>query len=43
MLHIPLVHETRGMVDFNLLSKMKKTAYLINCARGPIIVSNDLK
>ncbi|WP_263643062.1 NAD(P)-dependent oxidoreductase [Legionella longbeachae] len=40
---MPLVHETRGMVDFNLLSKMKKTAYLINCARGPIIVSNDLK
>lgn len=42
-LHVPLVNETRGMVDLKLLSKMKKTAYLINCARGPIIVSSDLK
>ncbi|KTC88185.1 NAD(P)-dependent oxidoreductase [Legionella cincinnatiensis] len=42
-LHIPLVKETRGMVDLKLLSKMKKTAYLINCARGPIVVSSDLK
>lgn len=42
-LHVPLTHETRGMVDLKLLSKMKKSAYLINCARGPIVVSNDLK
>lgn len=42
-LHIPLVKETRGMVDLKLLSTMKKTAYLINCARGPIVVSSDLK
>lgn len=42
-LHVPLVNDTRGMVDLKLLSKMKKTAYLINCARGPIIVSSDLK
>ncbi|KTD09184.1 D-3-phosphoglycerate dehydrogenase [Legionella gratiana] len=42
-LHIPLVPETRGMIDLKLLSKMKKSAYLINCARGPIVVSSDLK
>ncbi|KTD56775.1 D-3-phosphoglycerate dehydrogenase [Legionella santicrucis] len=42
-LHVPLVNATRGMVDLKLLSKMKKTAYLINCARGPIVVSSDLK
>jgi D-3-phosphoglycerate dehydrogenase len=41
--HIPLTNETKGMIDIKLLSKMKKTAYLINCARGPIINTNDLK
>lgn len=42
-LHVPLSNETRGMVSLRLLSKMKKTAYLINCARGPIVISDDLK
>jgi phosphoglycerate dehydrogenase-like enzyme len=41
-LHVPLTNETKGMVDLNLLSKMKKSAYLINCARGPIVNSVDL-
>jgi phosphoglycerate dehydrogenase-like enzyme len=42
-LHVPLTNTTKGMVNLELLSKMKKTAYLINCARGPIVISNDLK
>lgn len=42
-LHVPLTNETRGMVNLDLLSTMKKTAYLINCARGPIVNSAALK
>ncbi|CAM2850304.1 D-3-phosphoglycerate dehydrogenase [Legionella steigerwaltii] len=42
-LHVPLTNETRGMVNLKLLSRMKKSAYLINCARGPIVKSDDLK
>lgn len=42
-LHIPLTNETKGIVNLKLLSQMKKSAYLINCARGPIVVSEDLK
>ncbi|HAT1847321.1 TPA: 3-phosphoglycerate dehydrogenase [Legionella pneumophila] len=42
-LHVPLTNETKGMVNLRLLSQMKKSAYLINCARGPIVVGSDLK
>lgn len=42
-LHVPLTNETKGMVNLRLLSQMKKSAYLINCARGPIVVNSDLK
>lgn len=42
-LHVPLTDVTRGIVDLKLLSRMKKSAYLINCARGPIVRSDDLK
>lgn len=41
-LHIPLSSETRNMIAYSLLAKMKPTAFLINCARGPIVNSNDL-
>jgi len=34
--------ETRGMVNAELLSLMKPTAYLINTARGPIVRQADL-
>ena len=34
---LPLTPETRGMVDARRLQMLKKTAYLINIARGPII------
>lgn len=36
-IHSPLTHETRGMIDERELRAMKKTAYIINTARGGII------
>src|SRR3989338_9205330 len=36
-LHMPLLPETRGMISSDALSKMKKTAFLINTARGPLV------
>lgn len=36
-LHPPLTPETRGMISDDAFSKMKPTAYLINCARGPVV------
>lgn len=41
-LHCPLTDETRGMVNEAMISKMKRTACLINTARGPLIQENDL-
>jgi D-3-phosphoglycerate dehydrogenase len=42
-LHIPENHETRGLVNAELLSRMKKGATLINCARAGVIVEEDLR
>jgi D-3-phosphoglycerate dehydrogenase / 2-oxoglutarate reductase len=33
-LHVPLTHQTTGMIDADKLALMKPTAYLINSARG---------
>jgi D-3-phosphoglycerate dehydrogenase len=41
-LHLPLLADTRGIIDSNALSKMKKHAYLINTSRGPIVNEKDL-
>lgn len=41
-LNAPLNKETENLVDINLLSKMKKTAFLINTSRGGVIVEKDL-
>jgi len=41
-LHVPLTKETHHMIDANLLSKMKPTAYLINCARGGVVDEDAL-
>jgi D-3-phosphoglycerate dehydrogenase len=35
--HVPLTAETRHFFGENELKKMKKTAYLINTSRGPIV------
>ena len=42
VLHCPLNASTRGMIDKNMLALMKPTAYLINLARGPVVVTQDL-
>ena len=41
-LHPPLIPETRRMIDDAALSAMKPTAFLINCARGPIVYTDAL-
>ncbi|MFA6471292.1 MAG: C-terminal binding protein [Candidatus Latescibacterota bacterium] len=40
--HVPVTQETRGMFDTSLLRLMKKTAVLINTARGPLVNVHDL-
>jgi phosphoglycerate dehydrogenase-like enzyme len=37
-----LTELTRGLINYQRLSKFKPTAYLVNIARGPIVVSDDL-
>ena len=41
-IHVPLLSETKGLFDSNVFKKMKKSAYLINTARGPIVNEADL-
>jgi glycerate dehydrogenase len=41
-IHCPLTDETKGMINNRTLSMMKKSAFLINTARGQIIVEEDL-
>lgn len=36
-LHCPLTENTRNLIDREALKAMKKTAYLINVARGPVV------
>lgn len=36
-IHAALTDETRHLIDAAALRKMKRTAYLVNCARGPIV------
>ena len=37
-----LTEKTRGLFDLRTFATMKPTAYLVNVARGPIVVTNDL-
>lgn len=41
-LHCPLNEGTAGLVNADFLSKMKKSAFLINTSRGPVVNENDL-
>ena len=41
-LHPPLTPQTRKMISDDALSRMKPTAVLINCARGPVVDTDAL-
>jgi len=36
-LHVPLTADTRHLIDKRALARMKRSAYLINTARGPVV------
>lgn len=36
-LHVPLTCKTRNMIDFDVFKKMKRSAFLINTARGEVV------
>lgn len=40
--HMPVTEQTRGMLNAAAFAKMKPKVFIINCARGEIIVENDL-
>ncbi|MEO6005641.1 MAG: D-2-hydroxyacid dehydrogenase [Opitutus sp.] len=41
-LHCPLTPETNGLVNAARLALMKRTAFLVNTGRGPLVVDRDL-
>jgi phosphoglycerate dehydrogenase-like enzyme len=42
ILTVPLTESTRGMVDAGFLGRMRDGALLVNAARGPVVVTDDL-
>jgi len=36
-LHVPLTDETRHLIDRRVLARMKRSAYLVNTSRGPVV------
>lgn len=42
-IHVPKTEKTNRMIDKNAFAKMKKGVRIINCARGGLIVEDDLK
>src|SRR5438045_9606301 len=36
-LHVPHTPDTRHLIDQKALARMKRTAYLINSSRGPVV------
>jgi glycerate dehydrogenase len=41
-IHCPLSPETKGIINAETLKRMKKSAFLLNTSRGPIVVDQDL-
>lgn len=41
-IHCPLFPETKGLINQENLKRMKRSAYLLNTSRGPIVVDKDL-
>ncbi|WP_282606718.1 phosphoglycerate dehydrogenase [Pelagibius sp. Alg239-R121] len=42
-LHVPMTDQTRGIIDATAMAKMKSGVRIINCARGGLVVEDDLK
>lgn len=42
-LSCPLTEQTRGLIDRSALARMKRTAFLINTARGGLLVEEDVR
>jgi D-3-phosphoglycerate dehydrogenase len=42
-LHTPLTDATRNIIDAAAIAKMKKGVRIINCARGGLVVEDDLR
>ena len=42
-LHVPLFPNTAGMINAESLAKMKRSAIVINTARGPLVNEADMK
>ncbi len=41
-LHVPMLPETKHLIDKKSLARMKRTAYLINTSRGPVVDEDAL-
>lgn len=42
-LHVPMTDQTKGIIDAAAMANMKPGARIINCARGGLVVEEDLK
>jgi len=42
-LHTPLTDGTRNLINKDSIAKMRKGVFIINCARGGLVVEEDLK
>ncbi len=42
-LHTPLTDSTRGIIDAEAIAKMKPGMRIVNCARGGLVVEEDLR
>jgi len=41
-IHLPVTEETKGIIDYSLLSKMRSNAIFVNTARAVVVKRNDL-
>jgi glycerate dehydrogenase len=41
-IHCPLLQETKGLINAESLKRMKRSAFLLNTSRGPVVVETDL-